>query len=838
MRAMWIALRKRLRWTALFGSAAIALVGAPATADGQAPPAGAAPFINTLVDAQPTQTAGTVSIRGSTCTNCWFPPAGSDSYSEDLYERPFDSGNTGYEKYFQYIDIVSSRMGIDADWVYYRLDTAGSLPGTALESIYGFEFNFIGGTRAERGDVFVRISGAKDLANNGAWTQPGGLVAFRDSNGDIGGSDPKTSGGGHGNGYEASLTIGNNIWVRRRDNFSLEFAVRRSWLQTLSNNLPGASQPLRPAASFRGWAGDNNLGAPESFHFHDSRSRSEIGSPYPWLTLSGAPGSCPNLRGDNAILESGTFTNTGFTNPCWPTSGNLSKVDNTGSARSLAEDQMLGLTTVDLAIAKTAAPEPVLVGDTLTYTLTVTNPAAGSSLATGVVVTDTLPAGVAFLSAASSQGSCSQASGVVTCTVGTMATNSTATVLITVTAPAAAQSITNVARVSSVHLDTNTANNRATATTTVTSGVDLSITKTDSPDPVLVNGTLTYTLTVTNPATGSGPATGGVVTDTLPAGVTFQSANSTQGACVEASGVVTCTVGAMAIGSTATITIVVTAPATPGSITNTARVAAAETDTDPSDNVATATTTVIVGVDLVVAKAPTGVFRQDAPASYRIVVTNVGTGTTPTSFTVTDTLVAGLTYLPSSATGWTIVATGQVVTATYDNAPPLAAGDSVGFTLNVQVTAVGGSSLTNTAYVSGGGDPDGGSGSVTLTVFGRPALQLVKSASTLTVLPGEDLKYTVTFENTGNEDAVQVVVIDDLPPEVWFKLAPVDVVLPMGIGATVEYWDGSTWSITQPLNPCGAPTGYTACVTRIRISLLNPLPPGSDGIVEFRVGVP
>src|SRR2546427_173778 len=76
---------------------------------------------------------------------------------------------------------------------------------------------------------------------------------------------------------------------------------------------------------------------------------------------------------------------------------------------------------------------------------------------------------------------------------------------------------------------------------TVTGSADLSITKTDNPDPVNAGATLTYTVTVTN----GGPSTAAnvQVTDNLPAGVTFQSASGTGWTCMQAAGVVTCTRG-------------------------------------------------------------------------------------------------------------------------------------------------------------------------------------------------------------------------------------------------------------------------------------------------------
>ncbi|HEV2697547.1 MAG TPA: C25 family cysteine peptidase, partial [Terriglobales bacterium] len=118
-------------------------------------------------------------------------------------------------------------------------------------------------------------------------------------------------------------------------------------------------------------------------------------------------------------------------------------------------------------------------------------------------------------------------------------------------------------------------------------GADLSITKSGSPNPVLKNGTLTYTLTVTN--NGPQQATGVIVADTLPSQVSFVSATSSQGSCTQFAGLVTCNVGTMNDLATVTITIVTTA-VTPSEATNTAVVSAATTDPDLTNNTASVTT--------------------------------------------------------------------------------------------------------------------------------------------------------------------------------------------------------------------------------------------------------
>jgi len=98
----------------------------------------------------------------------------------------------------------------------------------------------------------------------------------------------------------------------------------------------------------------------------------------------------------------------------------------------------------DLAITKTASRNPVLVSNNFSYTLIVTN--NGPSPATGVTITDPLPAGATLVSATSSQGSCVNNSGTVTCNAGNLAVQGKATITLIVT-PTAANAITNTASV-------------------------------------------------------------------------------------------------------------------------------------------------------------------------------------------------------------------------------------------------------------------------------------------------------------------------------------------------------------------------------------------------------
>jgi uncharacterized repeat protein (TIGR01451 family) len=120
---------------------------------------------------------------------------------------------------------------------------------------------------------------------------------------------------------------------------------------------------------------------------------------------------------------------------------------------------------------------------------------------------------------------------------------------------------------------------------------DLSITKSDSPNPVVEGQQLTYTIAVRND--GPDPATGVEVVDDLPpqGDVDFISATPSQGSCGEQAHKVTCQLGTVASGATATITIQVTAKK-PGTVTNTASVTSAVADPQTANNQATAQTTV------------------------------------------------------------------------------------------------------------------------------------------------------------------------------------------------------------------------------------------------------
>ena len=177
------------------------------------------------------------------------------------------------------------------------------------------------------------------------------------------------------------------------------------------------------------------------------------------------------------------------------------------------------------------------------------------------------------------------------------------------------------------------------------SPADLQISKSDSTDPVFTGDNLTYLLTVTN----NGPCSTGVnVTDTLPPGVSFQSATPSTGSASETTlGIVDWVIGKLTSGASANLTIVVTAPSSSGNITNTATVSGSDPDPDLTNNSASEDTAVItepppVEADLAITKvdSPDPVFTGDN-LTYLLTVTNSGPDNA-TGVNVTDTLPPGV----------------------------------------------------------------------------------------------------------------------------------------------------------------------------------------------------
>ena len=264
----------------------------------------------------------------------------------------------------------------------------------------------------------------------------------------------------------------------------------------------------------------------------------------------------------------------------------------------------------DLAVTATGTPSPVSQGNNITYTQTVIN--NGPAVETNATFTVAIPANTTLVSfnlpaATAAAWTCTPAipvggTGTFTCTL-----NSTQTIPLNGTfsfplvvqvnpSTASGTTITDTPSVASTVGDPNPANNSATVSTIVASPTqaDVSIVKTAAPEPVNQGTNLAYTLTVKNG--GPAVAQGVVVNDVLPSQVSYTSASASQGTCIytAATTTVNCTLGSLSVGSSAVVTINVTANTFSSSslTTNTATVSSTTSDPNLSNNSSTATSTV------------------------------------------------------------------------------------------------------------------------------------------------------------------------------------------------------------------------------------------------------
>ena len=142
-----------------------------------------------------------------------------------------------------------------------------------------------------------------------------------------------------------------------------------------------------------------------------------------------------------------------------------------GSAAVLTIDYVTAIPgEANIGVTKTDSVDPVPTNTTFNYTLTVSN--NGPEDALGVTLVDNLPAALTFVSVFTTQGSCSESGGTVSCALGTIASGANATVTIFVRSPATSQSVSNSASISASTPDSLTADNSVTESTTIGGNTD------------------------------------------------------------------------------------------------------------------------------------------------------------------------------------------------------------------------------------------------------------------------------------------------------------------------------------------------------------------------------
>jgi len=423
--------------------------------------------------------------------------------------------------------------------------------------------------------------------------------------------------------------------------------------------------------------------------------------------------------------------------------------------------------SADVSIVK-SAPASAVSGATIAYTLVVSN--AGPSAAHGASYADAVPAAITGVSA-----SCGSAQGGATCaapsvlgndvtgTVPTLPAGGSVTITISGTAPFGAQAVANTATVAPPAgvPDPDSGNNVSSTSTAVGAAADIALSKSVDEAAPHVGQTVTFTITATN--TGPNDATGVAVTDSLPFGLGFVSATASAGDYAPATGL--WTIGALADGETATLTLVATVEV-PGALTNTVAVSASDQpDPDTSNNNAGASINAGATADIAVAKS----VDHDSPnvgdvVSFLISVTNNGPNDA-TGVEVADHLPAGLDFVAATPSQGTFA--GGVW-----NVGALAAGEVAVLLLDATVTAPG--SIVNTATITHEDqfDPVTANNQAGASINGQEAdLAVTKTVDETAPNVGDDVTFTVTVHNNGPSDATGVRVLDALPQGLGFVSA-------------------------------------------------------------------
>ena len=391
-------------------------------------------------------------------------------------------------------------------------------------------------------------------------------------------------------------------------------------------------------------------------------------------------------------------------------------------------------TSADLKIAGSVLTANPVVGGTLTYQFTITN--LGTDPALVVVFNHVLPAGVILISASATAGAATFNNGAVTCNLGTLDPNDSQTITIVVT-PTVAGALSGSAAVSATTTDPNAGNNSASLQTTIgpgSLGTDVSISMVGSADTITVGGTLLYTMNITN--NGPRVATGIVLQQTLPAGMTFMPDDSSPGLSVIGNQLAV-PVGALALGDSVKAFVTVQAIAA-GSMTSTSSTTLTQTDTVPENNSASVSTTVLKSPSVTVLATAASPTNPGDMANFTVTVYS------PTVGTPTGTIVfsEGSTVLKSTQ----LDSSGSAAFQTSSLSPGMH---------TIVATYVGDSTFNSSSM------------SVVQTVTGAAAnsadLNLGVQASPGTVVVGSHLTYTVSITNNGPSAASNVVVAAHLP---------------------------------------------------------------------------
>ena len=512
------------------------------------------------------------------------------------------------------------------------------------------------------------------------------------------------------------------------------------------------------------------------------------------------------------------------------------------------------ITKVDDVVGTTAP------GATIIYTLTYDN--VGDQDATGVVVTETVPANTTFTTTGSSAGwSCTPgatAGSTCTLTLGAVPASDpagTLTFAVVLDNPLAA-GVTEINNAVSIADDGTNGddptpeNNSDDEDTPVGAAPDMTITKVDDVvGSTLPGATIIYTLTYDN--VGDQNATGVVVTETVPANTTFTTTGSSAGwSCVDgAAAGTTCTlslgnVPASDPAGTLTFAVVLDNPLAAGvtEINNAVSIADDGTNGDdptPENNSDDEVTPVDATPDMTITKVDdvAGSTLPGATIIYTLTYDNVG-DQDATGVVVTETVPDNTTFTTTgSSAGWTCTpdaTAGSICTLTLGAVPASDPAGTLTFAVIIDnPLAAGVTEINNAVSIADDGTngddptPDNNSDDEVTPVDATPDMTITKVDDVAdTTAPGATIIYTLTYDNVGDQDATGVVVTETVPANTTFTTT--------GSSAGWSCVDGAAAGTTCTLTLGAVPASDPAGTLTFAVVVDNPL---AAGVTEINNAV-
>jgi len=474
----------------------------------------------------------------------------------------------------------------------------------------------------------------------------------------------------------------------------------------------------------------------------------------------------------------GTITNT----------GTLDSTDQTEeNSGNNVDTEDIVIQSIDVVMDKTVSDATPNEGETITYTLEVSNPSGFT--ATNIVVNDILPAGVTYVGGSISGGDTQDESTPSTgngleWTIASLPGNAPGNVVnltfdvVVNNGARALGPVVNAGEVTSIdQTDSDPSNDRDTVSFTAR-GVEMSIAKTVNDTNPIEQDIVTYTLSVTN--NGPADATNVVITDIVPSGVTYQAATMTGGDIqndADPSGAgLTWTINSMPAGLTLNLTFQGQVDVGTGGtvITNTGSITSTDqTEEDLSNQDDSVDIVVQAIVDIVVTKVSDKAdYEEGEVVTYTITVTNDGPSLA-SNIEIRDIVPNDIAYSIGTITGGDVQdetdPTGTGLLWTINSLSPLLPSNSVTLTFMgvVQQGANLNTPVVNTAekiaVAQTEDDPSNDTDIASINILNNLDLSVAKSVSNATPSIGDIITYTIDVTNAGPTQASNVVINDIIP---------------------------------------------------------------------------